>query len=309
MIMKMLDMNIANINNKIIVMTGATSGLGKVAACELAHKGAAVFVLCRNNDKGKMLQKEYHEEYKHGKGSIETIPCNLSSFPSIVAACKDLHTKVEKVDMIINNAGVMNFQFKETEDRIEETWQVNLLAPMLISHLLIDLLSTSESAKIIFTASALHQGHINFQDLESRKEFTGFKAYRQSKLGIILLSRYLGQKLSKTSIGVYSHHPGLVRTSLGRDAGWFAKMIFSLMGKNPHEGCKTLLYLVEADKDDLMTGEYYADMKVSHTSKESYSLSVAAILFETVRSYLREYLTTSSLIFTNNEKSSQASIS
>jgi NAD(P)-dependent dehydrogenase (short-subunit alcohol dehydrogenase family) len=304
--MNTLDMNTANINNKIIVMTGATSGLGKVAACELAHKGAKVFVLCRNNDKGEMLQKEYHEQYQHGKGSIETIPCNLNSFSSIVAACKDLHSKVNKLDMIINNAGVMNFQFKETEDHIEETWQVNLLAPMLISHLLIDLLSTSESAKIIFTSSALHQGNINFQDLESRKKFTGYKAYRQSKLGIILQCRYLGQKLSQTNIGVYCQHPGLVRTSLGRDAGWFAKMIFLLMGKSPHEGCKTLLYLVEAQKDDLISGEYYADMKVSHSSKESQSLSVAAILFETVRSYLREYLTSSSLIFAKNEKSSQA---
>lgn len=289
-------------------MTGATSGLGKVAACELAHKGAKVFVLCRSNDKGEILQKEYHEQYQHGKGSIETIPCNLSSFSSIVAACKDLHSKVDRLDMIINNAGVMKFQFKETEDHIEETWQVNLLAPMLISHLLIDLLATSDSAKIIFTASALHQGRINFQDLESRKNFTSYKAYRQSKLGLILQCRYLGQKLSKTNIGVYSQHPGLVRTSLGRDAGWFAKMIFSVMGKSPEEGCRTLLYLVEAQKDDIMTGEYYADVRVTHTSKESYSFSVAAILFETVRSYLRPYITTSSLIFANNEKSSQTNV-
>jgi NAD(P)-dependent dehydrogenase (short-subunit alcohol dehydrogenase family) len=303
-----LDMNTANVNNKIIVMTGATSGLGKVAACELAHKGATVFVLCRSNDKGEMLQKEYHEQYQHGKGSIETILCNLSSFSSIVEACKDLHSKVNKVDIIINNAGIMNFRFKETEDHIEETWQVNLLAPMLISHLLIDLLSTSENAKIIFTVSALHQGRINFQDLESRKKFSGYKAYRQSKLGLILQCRYLGQKLAKTNISLYSQHPGLVRTSLGRDAGWFARMIFSVMGKSPQEGCKTLLYLVEADKDDLTTGEYYADLKITYTTKESYSLSVAGILFETVRSYLREYLTTSSPIFTKNEKSSEANV-
>lgn len=308
MIMKIPDMNTPTINNQIIVMTGATSGLGKVAACELAHKGATVFVLCRNNDKGKMLQKEYLEQYQHGKGNIETILCDLISFSSIVAACKDLHTKVKKVDIIINNAGIMNFECKETEDQIEETWQVNLLAPMLISHLLIDLLSTSERAKIIFTASALHQGHINFQDPENRKHFNGFKAYRQSKLGIILLCRYLGQKLSKTNIGVYCQHPGLVRTSLGRNAGWFAQMIFSHLGRNAHEGCKTLLYLVEAEKNDLMTGEYYRDRKVSRTSKESYSLSVAVILFETVRSYLREYLITPSLVFTKNEKTSQTNI-
>lgn len=306
--MNTLDMNTVNVNNKVIVMTGGTSGLGKVAVCELAHKGARLFVLCRNNDKGEMLQKEYHEQYKHGKGSITTIPCNLSSFPSIVAACIDLHSKVNTVDMLINNAGIMNFQFKETADRIEETWQVNLLAPMLISHLLIDLLSTSESAKIIFTASALHQGNINFQDLENRREFNGVRAYRQSKLGLILQCRYLGQKLAPTNIGVYCQHPGLVRTSLGRDAGWFTKMIFFLMGTSPFIGSRNLLYLVETEKYNLTTGEYYADMKVTHTSKESYSLSVAVILFETIRSYLLEYLTTSSLIFAKNEKSPQTNV-
>lgn len=301
-------MKTTDLANKTIVMTGATSGLGKVAACEMANNGASVFVLCRNHDKGKMLQKDYHESYANGRGSIEIIPCDLSAFHSIVTASNDLHSKLNSVDMIINNAGIMNFQFKETQDRIEETWQVNLLAPMLLSHLLIDLLATSEDARIIFTASALHQGEINFQDLESRKEFTSYKAYRQSKLALILECRYLGQKLSKTNIGVYAQHPGLVRTDLGRGASWLSRMFFAVMGKNPHDGCKTLLHVVETPKEDLISGEYYADNKVTHTTKESYDLSVAAILFETVRAYLDAHITKSSLIFTKNEKNSQANV-
>lgn len=283
-------------------MTGATSGFGKVAVCEIAKQGAKVFVFCRDDEKGKQLINHYHETCKDGKGSIETIHCDLSSLDSIPKACDELRTKTDKLDMIINNAGLMNFKFIETENHIEETLQVNLLAPILISHLLIDLLAKSSSAKLIFTASGLHSGVIHFDDIEFRNKFISYKSYAQSKLGIILLTRYLANKLAAKNIGVYCQHPGMVKTSLERNAPEFSKFIFNLMATTPEEGCKNLLYLVETFKDELVSGEYYDHFKVKQITKESYDMDMAENLFKAIKHYLNKYITKPSLIFDGNEK-------
>ena len=281
------------LKNKIIFMTGATSGFVKVAACHMASQGALVVATSRNQEKGHELLASYLKNYPDGKGQIDLIKCDLDSFESIVSACHEVQKKYDRLDMIINNAGVMNFNFRASANDIEQTFQINLLAPVLIIHLLSGMLEQSPEPKIINTASALHQGIIHFEDLESRKKFTGFDAYRQSKLGIILISRYLAEK----NINIYSQHPGLVKTELGRDFNRLAKAIFRLMGKSPKKGARTLLNLVETPVKDLTSGEYYADCKIKKITEESYDLAVAEKLLETTRSYLSPYLTEPSFIF------------
>ena len=122
---------------KHIFITGATSGLGKAAALQLAAEGAVVIAASRNAEKGAKLLSDYRDKFPKGKGRIELVECNLSSFESITMACEEIAESYDHLDMIINNAGIMNYEWKETNDHIEATWQVNLLAPMLIAHLLI----------------------------------------------------------------------------------------------------------------------------------------------------------------------------
>jgi NAD(P)-dependent dehydrogenase (short-subunit alcohol dehydrogenase family) len=287
-----------NLKGQIIFMTGATSGLGKVAACHIANKGAKVIVTVRNKEKGENLINQYKATYPKGAGQIELVKCNLNSFESITKACDEVKTKTDRLDMIINNAGIMNFKFQESKDGIEETLHVNLLAPMLILHYLGGLLEGSKNAKIINTASGLHQGVINFDDIELRKnKFTSFKVYRQSKLGVILLGRLLSKKLSEKGIGIYSQHPGVVKTALGRDAGWLSRLIFWLMGKSPEKGAQTLLHLVATPAESLTSGEYYADNKVTEITEESNDMEMAAKLLGVTREYLSAHLNGSSLIF------------
>jgi len=191
----------------------------------------------------------------------------------------------------------MNFQYEESEDSIEQTFQVNLLSPMLICHILLDCLKDSEEAKIIFTASGLHQGDIYFDNLEFRDNFSSFKSYRHSKLAVILLCRLLANSLSEENINIYSQHPGMVRTNLGKNAGWFSRMIFWLLGTSPEKGAQNLIYLVETKNEILVTGEYYDNKQITQTTKESYNMQTAEKLLKVTRGYLNKYITQSSLIY------------
>lgn len=142
---------------KTIFITGATSGIGLVTACELASDGSRVIATARNNEKGNELLSYYRNNYPYGKGTIKFTLCDLASFESIVHACDQVRRENDCIDVLINNAGVWNFCYRESRDKIEETPQVNVLAPLLINYLLLDVLSKSSQAKSIFAASALHQ--------------------------------------------------------------------------------------------------------------------------------------------------------
>ena len=269
-----------------ILFTGATSGLGKVSALRAASQENHVIAIARNREKGNALINEFKETYPNSKGKIEIVEANLNSFSSIVKACEQVTQKWQELDILVNNAGNMNFEYRETPDGIEETWQVNILAPMLISHLLFEPLKNSGKGKIIFTSSGLHQGEIQFDDLEFRKSFSSFKAYRHSKLAMILMGRFLAPRLKAHSIEIYNQHPGMVRTNLGRSAGWFSRMIFFLMGKSPEKGSETLTYLIETPTKELVSGEYYANKKVTKITKESYNMVMAEKLWFAIGKYL-----------------------
>ena len=288
--------------NKVIFMTGATSGLGKISALKAVNSGAKLIAIARNEEKGLQLIKDYKNQFPDGLGRIEIIEGNLNSFDSLVKACNEIALKYPSIDMIVNNAGIMNFESKKTKDNIEETLQVNLLSPLLICHLLYENLKKSKSAKIIFTSSGLHQGKINFDNLEFNNDFSSFKVYRQSKLGVILVCRKLAKDLKQDNINIYSQHPGMVRTELGRDAGWFSKMIFYLMGKSSEKGSKTLSFLIETDNKNLTSGEYYANSKITKTTEESYKISNGEKLISIAINYLSKYLKTDSIIFNQEEK-------
>jgi NAD(P)-dependent dehydrogenase (short-subunit alcohol dehydrogenase family) len=285
-------------NMKHIFITGATSGLGKAAALQLASDGAVVIAASRNPQKGASLLADYREKFPKGKGRIELVECDLGSLASVSMACEEISESYDHLDMIINNAGIMIFERSETRDKIEATWQVNLLSPMLIAHLLVHKFKTSTEPKLIFTTSGLHKGTIDFEDPEYKnKKFVGYKSYSQSKLGVILMTRLLAQQLSEEEIGVYTQHPGLVDTNLSRSAGAVSKFIFNRMGTTPEKGAETLLYLATTPSEDLISGEYYTKKHVAQITKESYDLDMAEKLLELVKDYLKKYITEASLIF------------
>ncbi len=280
-----------SVTGKHAFFTGATSGIGKAAAMELANRGFLVIATYRDEAKAQRLLVDFKKKHSSAKGSIELLPCDLSSLESINQASSTYKEKYSKLDLLINNAGVWHDKRTKSQDGIENTFAVNLLAPVLITSKLSSMLEKASDPRIIFTASKLHQGEINFKDIELQKsKYTGTNAYRQSKLALILYSRFLAKKLENTPIEVYVNHPGLVSTELGRDSDFASKLVSKIAGKSPLKGAQTLVFLATAGKSHLTTGGYYENKKAAQTSEEAHNLDTASKLFKLSQEYLKKYL-------------------
>ncbi len=282
-------MNNPNIVGKRYFFTGGTSGLGKAAVLSMVENGANVVLTSRSEEKSEALRREVAEIGSDMVSRLEFVDCDLSSFHSVVSACDTVVNQYDRLDGIVNNAGVWFFSKEESEDGIEKTLQVNLLAPYVIVHRLKGLLGPE--SKLIQTASALHQGKLNAKDPEFKKSYSGFRAYRQSKLGIILLTRWWAKEFSEKNIGAYSQHPGLVSTELGRGGNWFVRKFFDWFGKTPEQGAQTLLYLIQTPVDELENGAYYKNENPKETDTAvSKSMEMAEKVDELCHSYTQDYL-------------------
>jgi len=288
--------------NKRILFTGATSGLGKYAACELAYKGNQVLVLARNKERGIQLTDFYRSNYPNGKGTLSIVECDLSSFESITKASIEIKKTLPVIDALINNAGIWNFQYKTSKNNIEETFHVNVLAPLLIIHLMLKNLEKSSDARIINTASAYHFGSIDFDNIEMKENYSGANAYRQSKLSVVLFTRHIHQLLSKSNITCYSLHPGVISTDLTREGSKLFQILFNLVGSSPQKGAQPLIYLTTTSKELLKNGEYYSKKKAKRSKPESNNLQTAEKLFNLSQKYLKNYLKFDSLIYSTREQ-------
>jgi len=273
------------LKNKIVLITGATSGIGKETALGLAKLGATIVFTTRDNLKGEKTKKELITATNNE--NIDMLKCDLASFESIKNCCKEFKSKYDSLHVLINNAGVWDFKRRESKDGIENIFATNFLAPFLMTNLLLDVLKKSSPSRIINVTSGMHYGTINFDDIEFKQNFSGAKAYRQSKLGLILFTRLLAKKLEGTGVTVNTVHPGMNKTGLGRDAGGFSKMIFKMMGKDPEIGAETSIYLASSSDVENITGEYFAKKKIKKSSKESYNMILAKKLWDLSEEYLK----------------------
>jgi NAD(P)-dependent dehydrogenase (short-subunit alcohol dehydrogenase family) len=267
---------------KTIVFIGGTSGIGRAAVQHFLKTEHKIILLYRSQEKLK-------ETLKGSNKVVIEIPCDLYSFESMKKAIAEIRKHTNHVDILVNNAGMWEFgDRKETQEGIETTFQVNVLATAFFHKNLQDLLLKSSEPRVITTASLLHTGKINFEDLEYKRKFSGFQAYRQSKLAVILLTRYWSQQ--EPEIRYFSFHPGVVNTELGRSANWMMRLFFRWFGISPEKGAETLVYLTETPIDALKSGEYYTKKKVAKTAtKESYDLAIAKRLDEEVVNYLSRF--------------------
>ncbi len=270
---------------KVVIITGATSGIGKETALSLAEMGATIVIAARNIEAGEKVKKEIIQATKNN--NIDCFQCDLTSLDSVREFCDSFKEKYERLDVLINNAGTWDFEGrKESKDMIENIFAVNFVAPFLMTHILIDMLKKSAPSRIISLSSGLHTGTINFDDIEFKEDWSGFKAYRQSKLAIILFTRKLANDLKDASVTVNCIHPGMVSTKLGRDAGGVSKLFFRVFGKKPKVGAETSIYLASSPDGGTITGEYWYKCKVGKASDESMDLEAAERLWKVGLDYI-----------------------
>lgn len=267
-----------------IVITGATSGIGKEAALALAKHGARIILPVRNMVKGEEVKRQILDET--GNTEVDILFCDLASFDSIRIFADNYKSKFRNLHVLINNAGIWQKQRTETKDGIEMTFGVNHLAPFLLTNLLLDELKSAAPARVINVASEAHRyAKMNFDDPERKKKFSGSMAYGHSKLANILITRYLARMLHKDGIGVYSLHPGVIATQLYKKFNPFFKWLSGFFMKSPEKGSETIVYLATTDIPEELSGKYFKNKKPRKPSWFARDDKAAEILWELSRKY------------------------
>jgi len=270
---------------RICLITGATSGIGKATAIELARQGFHVVITFRNKEKGDKTI----EEIKNLTGSqaIEGLVVDLESFDSIRKFADAFKSKYPRIDVLINNAGIWETKRYESKDGIEKTFAVNHLAPFLLTNLLLEHVRKGNNPRIVNVSSEAHRyASIDFEDIECKKKFGSMKAYGQSKLANILFTKQLAKILDGTAITVNCLHPGVVNTNLFDKFPSFMKSMMSGLLISPEKGARTSVYLATSDEVKNTTAQYFAKMKEKKSNAVSNDMQIAQKLWEISEKYV-----------------------
>jgi len=268
--------------DKIVIITGANSGIGKAASLALANMGASVVMVARNKERGEAAKAEIIRE--SGNSSVDLLLADLSSLESVRQLANEFQKKYPKLHVLINNAGLFNQGRHVTTDGYENTFATNYLAAFLLTNLQLEQLKASAPSRIINVSSVGHyKGHINFDDLNLEKEYGGWKAYGQSKLALVLFTHELAKKLQGTGVTVNAVHPGTVATNIWTrpfgPAG-FITALPKLFMASPEKGAETIVYLASSPDAQSLSGEYLEKSKVKKSSEESYDEEIAQRLWD-----------------------------
>ncbi|HBB90496.1 MAG TPA: short-chain dehydrogenase [Bacteroidales bacterium] len=270
-------------NGKIVLITGANSGIGKAAASDLAKMGAQVVMMSRDLEKGETARKSVVSE--SGNSLVDLMECDLADSASIRRFAAEFQSKYDRLDVLINNAGIFTNKRMETADGLEYQIGVNHFGHFLLTDLLLDLIKKSAPARIINVSSAAHVvGRINFEDLYLKKQFSARVSYAQSKLANVLFTYELAHRLAGTGVTVNCLHPGKVSTRFAYDRKdekplWRIRLMrpFSVP---PEKGAETIVYLASSHLVEGQTGKYFVKKRAKSSSRASYDLETAKRLWE-----------------------------
>jgi NAD(P)-dependent dehydrogenase (short-subunit alcohol dehydrogenase family) len=270
-----------SVDGQVIVVTGASSGIGRVSARELAARGAEVVLVCRDAQRGEDARQEVAAAAA-GRAPVLLI-ADLSSQRSIRALATELSARYPHIDVLLNNAGAIYTRRQVTVDGIEETLATNHLAPFLLTHLVRDRLEAAPAGRVVTVASRIHaRGAIDFDDLQGQRRYSPMGAYAQAKLGNVLFTYELARRLAGTRVTANCLHPGVIASGFGRNTPGLFKLgvrIASLFMKSPETGAATSIHVASSPDVAGITGTYFADSRPARSSRASRDADVAARLW------------------------------
>ncbi|MFX1298057.1 MAG: SDR family NAD(P)-dependent oxidoreductase [Promethearchaeota archaeon] len=264
--------------NKSILITGSTDGIGYQAALELVKSGYHVIVHGRNREKAEAKMQRIEEITN--KNNLSSVYADLSSFNEIKEMVNDINDRFDRLDVLINNAGVYKSKRQLTQEGLEETFAINYLAPFLLTNLLIDLLKKADSSRIVNVVSRVQSNHLDFNDLQFEKGYTGVKAYARSKTALILFTYLLTDKLHNTDITVNCLHPGVINTKLLRSA-------YGSGGAPRSDGAKTLIFAALAPELENVSGKYFVNNHSEPSKDITYNKEIQKKLWKRTEDILR----------------------
>ncbi len=267
---------------KICMVTGATLGIGRATAEKLAALGATVIIVGRSAERCQNTVDEI--KAKTGNTAVDMFVADLSSQASIRQLAKDYKARYQKLHVLVNNAGSVFMSRQLTVDGLEMTFALNHLGYFLLTNLLLDVIKASAPARIINVSSqAQSSGHINFDDLQGKQRYAGFRAYSQSKLANIVFTYELAKRLQGTGVTVNALHPGTIASGFGKNNGplmGVAMRIAGLFMPKPDKGAETSVYLASSPEVEDVTGKYFANKHEKRSISESYDEGVQRRLWE-----------------------------
>nr|XP_015824940.2 retinol dehydrogenase 12 isoform X2 [Nothobranchius furzeri] len=271
----------ARLDGKTVLITGANTGIGKETALDLAMRGAQVIMACRDVEKGEEAAASIRAAYS--KAQVEVRELDLADSCSIRAFAQKFLREVDRLHILINNAGVMMCPYMKTIDGFEMHIGVNHLGHFLLTYLLIGLLKRSAPARIVVVSSLAHNfGWIRFHDLHSQGSYNSGLAYCQSKLANVLFARELSRRLKGTNVTVNSVHPGTVNSDLTRHSTLMMILftIFSTFLKTPKEGAQTSVYCAVAEELQSVSGQHFSDCTPAFVAPQGRSVETARRLWD-----------------------------
>ena len=268
---------------KTVLITGATSGIGRAAAIGLATMGARVGITGRDRSRAEPAAAEIARA--SGKPAVDVFVADMSSQSEVRRLGDEVLTTYPRLDVLLNNVGGFWAHRHMTADGLEHTLAVNHLAPFLLTSLLLERLIASAPARVVTVSSAAQSmGKIDFDDLMGETRYSGQRAYNQSKLANVMFTYELARRLQGTGVTATALHPGVTRTGFGADdPNLMMTPIIAVLRpfmKSPTRGAKTAVFLASSPEVDGVTGRYFANRKARKSQDSSYDAATTAQLWD-----------------------------
>ena len=261
----------------LVLITGATRGIGQAAAVEIARQGAEVALVGRDAERVKSVAAEAIAA--GGGAPVHEHVADLTLMSDVRALAEDVKASYAHIDVLANNAGALFASRRETTEGFEETFALNHLAPFLLTNLLRERLG---GGRVVTTASDAHTGgRLDLEDLQSDQGYSAMRVYGTSKLCNILFTRELAKRAPELHANCF--HPGVVRTGFGKNENGIWKVLTTLSGpflRSPERGARSLVWLALSDQAAELTGEYVQDEKVLQPSGQARDEILAEGLWE-----------------------------
>lgn len=266
---------------KVCLVTGGSSGIGLVTARELARLGATVVLAARSPERGEAARAAIVAQT--GSQQVGLMLADFASLAAVRALAEGFSAQYDRLDVLVNNAGIYVGERRRSADGYELTFAVNHLAPFLLTRLLLDTLKATPGARIVTVSSGAHMaGRGRFDDPRAERGYLGFPAYAESKLANVLFSYELARRLAGSGVTANTLHPGAVRTNFAGDAKGIFGLGFNLVRPfmlSPEQGAQTSIYLASSPAVEGVTGKYFVNSRARRSSAVSYDPGVQARLW------------------------------
>jgi NAD(P)-dependent dehydrogenase (short-subunit alcohol dehydrogenase family) len=258
----------ADLHGKTVLITGANQGIGKASAIALGKMGANLVLVCRSAEKAKAAVAEIQVA---GAKNVELLIGDMGSQADVRRVAAEFKAKHDRLDVLLNNAGLLSTSRRETVDGIEETFAINHLGYFLLTNLLLDVLKKSAPSRVVSVSSRAHNGaKMRWDDVQMKSGWSAMSSYSQSKLYNILFTRELAKRLEGTGVTANCLHPGVIASGFGHTYGGFVSFLVTLAKPfliTPEKGAETQVWLASSPEVEGVTGKYFDKCKEARPSR------------------------------------------